>query len=442
MLALLLALAPTLHAEEITRTGDHFEIICHFANLKAADQALEAVEATWRYADQMYALGEWGDRDPMPVHLYRNADEYRVAEERLTKGAFRNNLAFTHHDTQSAHVALQPPLVDAALDQVGLPAQTLRLLAHEAAHLIRYSHNPNFRSHPGWLADGTAAWIDEMVSKELKLFKRIEEDPYFSTSIVRVKELIKRNALPTFEQLINDQTDNLKPDERYPTRWLMFRFFNKGSRRNALIEVLAETRRFGGGSGFTEKVAEAARVAIGEHKLKTIDKDFRKYVGSFEPAWNEIYRSMAHTKAGWIQAAFPDTNAICWRQTESGKKYSVSGELTILAGSRHQLNVFLGKSDTGFFSVAFTAGDGVFLFEYLSATNEWLSRGSMDCADVLADKPFSFNVMVEGKEVEVEVNGKSVVSSVAQEVRLDGPWGLSTQSGATGIWKIKRAPGL
>ncbi len=434
--------ASVTSADDLIRKGEHFELVCHFQNEQAADQAFAAVEATWEFAEQLYGLDKESERELLRVHLYRNEAEYAAAEQELTQGKFRRNLAFAHFDSMSAHVALQPPLVDASLAELGLPVQTVRLLAHEAAHLIRYAHFSNFRSHPGWLADGSASWIDEMVLSKLGLVIDPEKDPNFSTAMVSVQKLMERDALPNFEQVLADQTDDLEFYERYNVRWMVFRFLAQGKQRDSLVKLIACIRPLGGGEGFVDRAAEAVKVEFGASKYQSIDKALRRFIKSLDPAWEEIYRSLQGSGNSWTQSAFESKNAIAWRREKSGKKYSLVGELTLLPGPRQQMNLFLGRNEKGFLSIAFTAGQGVNLFEFLSETNDWQNRGFAECKDLRTLEAFRFKVSVDGKDVSLEVNGKPLLSGAVQTISLEGPWGLSAQSGSTGKWVLKKAPGL
>lgn len=427
--------------DETIREDDHFKLICHFVNEAAADQALAALKFTWTRAAELYGSDEDAELEVLTVHLYRDPAAYVAAEKELTQGAFERNLAFAHFDTLSAHVALQPPLSDEALAQVGLPAQTLRLLAHEAAHLVRFVRVPNHRSHPGWLADGAASWVDERVKYDLELMDEMEQDPNFSTSLLRVQRLLERDALPTGAEILRDQLDGLEFFERYDVRWLYFRFLMEGKYAKPFRKVRDKVRRLGGGANFTERLFEEILDIWSEKKLATIDKAFREHLVSYEPAWDEVFRALQCNGERWLQAGYKK-NAIAWRREPAGRKYTLAGELTILPGPRQQMNVFVGRSDAGFFSVAFTAGGGITLFEYLSATSAWERRGLVECEGVRLGEPFAFAISVEKDRVSVDVGGRTVVRGEAQSIPLSGPWGLSAQANSAGTWKLERAPGL
>lgn len=434
-----LALALCLSTEEtLVREGEHFRLVCHFSNEQVADRALEAVEAVWDRFEEIYPLDD--DAELLEVHLYRDAAGYEGADQELTGGQFKRNLAFAHSGTLSAHVALQPPLSDGALAELGAPTQTLRLLAHEAAHLARYSACANYRSHPRWLADGIAGWVDEQVCADLGLYVERAQDPHHSTGMVNVQRLLERGALPTVEQFLTDDLDDLEFHERYSVSSLYFRYLLEGQYESRFRKVLAEARRLGGGGDYTERLGSAALKIFGKSRLASINKGFAAHVRSQEPAWKEVFRSLSFEGSRGVQAAF-DSNAIAWRRTPAGRRYTVAGKLTLLPGPQQQMNLLIGESERGFLSVAFSSG-GIDLFEYLREGSAWHSRGAVKCAAVHPGQAFEFRVSVDGSDVRVEVDGAEVLTGAVEFLSLEGPWGLGAQARAAGIWELEEAPGL
>lgn len=429
--SLVLAVLPLSACSE-----EDFIFNCGLESERAATEARTALDLVLPRAREVYDLREDFEMGEPRVFLYADRQAYEEVEQELTGGAFKRNLAFAHIKSLTAHVALQPEIGPEALERVGLPAQTLRLLAHEAAHLVRFAHMKNSRNHPGWFSDGAASWIDEKVSLDLGLLSDVETDPNFATNILRVQGLLERGALPSVDDLFHDRTEELEWSERYDVRWMFFRFLLEGEHGERLRTLLAEARRLGGGADFTERLGETAVKVFGKRRYGKLDTEFRAYVSSFEPAWQEIYRCLYRSGEHWVQAAY-EKNAIAWRREPSGKAtYKVSGELTILPGSGSQMNLLLGRGDEGFFSVAFTAGAGVTLFEYLSEGSRWERRAFAECADVVVGEPFRFEVRVSRSKVRVKIEGESVASARPQELDLSGPWGLGAQSRSTGLWKI------
>ena len=293
--------------------GAHYEVVCHFSKPKVAQRTLAVVEATWPVAMRLYGVSLKPLREPLAVHLYRDANAYVEAEARLTGGRFRRNLAFAHFATKTAHVALQPDLSDEVLDRVGPSFQTLRLLVHEAAHLARYSAIRNYRSHPGWFADGNATWIEERVLTAMGVMSGIEEDPSFCAKISHVQKLVAKDALPSISQILHDDTEALAFFERYSVRWLFFRFLRE-EHEPLLRHVIVRMKRFGGGGQFAARVAAALERKIGAEALADLDQQFEQYIAQLSPVWDEMSRSLHASGEDWVQTAFENSDAIAWRR--------------------------------------------------------------------------------------------------------------------------------
>lgn len=435
-----LAVIPHLQGDAnqaIIREGDHFRFVCHFQNEAAADQGLMAVESAWRVGAKLYDRKRDSSMDLLEVHLYRNVTDYEAADQKLTGGQFQRNQAFAHFATLSAHVAMQPPLSDAALTHIGLPGQTQRLLAHEAAHLVRYTLMPNFEDHPKWLADGAASWIDEQVSRDLGILDAIEDDPNFSRAMLGVQTMLEHENLPSLFQLLHDDTGELEFHARYDFRWAFFHFMLQGKEEKRFLDAVRKVRSIGGGNGFTERYFEELSKIWNEAHLLKVEKSFHAYIKNWEPEWDEIFRNLYFNGEHWIQAAF-QSNAIAWRRKPSGERYTLQGELTILPGKKQQMNLFLGYSQEGFFSVAFSAGVGVTLFEYVDGI--WNRRAFFPLESLILGESFPFQVDVDGAKVHVSIHGKGLGSAYAKNLDLSGPWGLSAQASSVGIWELHKAP--
>jgi hypothetical protein len=397
-----------------------------------AERALEVAETTWDVATQLF--GAEGNAEALlDVHLYRDAAAYERADQELTGGQFKANLAFAHWNSLSAHVALQPPLMDAALQIVGLPYLTALLLAHECTHLVRFTSCQNYRSHPDWYANGCADWVEVRVLEQLGFLDETAADPASCAQTGLVLGLIDRDQLPSVADILADTGPELSFFERYAVHGL---FFEMLAERHAkkLAGLHAEIRRLGGGSGFDERAAKAFEEAFGS-AFSRLDADLVKYVQSLDPQWDEVYRSLETSGEEWVQIAFESKNAVAWRtEPIGGKKFTMTGELTLLPGATTQMNVLLGKSDAGFVQVSFVAGVGITLFDYRDRQWTVLARVGSEAIEV-GEPPF-FRIaytdakhklsigIVDGPELELEV-----------PIDLSGPWGLGTLAGSAGIWR-------
>jgi hypothetical protein len=426
-----------------TRTGKYFRVICHFKDDAIAAEALTTAEQVWPVAAGLLAVSDEPPDNPHDIHLYRTAADYEKAEAKVTAGKFNDNQAFAHWETQTAYIAIQPGCSDDVLQHVGLPAMTRRLIAHEAAHLVRYATMPNFRSHPAWLADGAASWVEERVMIDNHWSSDAQSDPTASTMILQTSRLLANNALPTVDDILGDKIDNVHWRERYAVRWMLLRFLKSTTKPEQFRSIMNEARRLGGGADYAGQLTEFTRKTLGPERLKTIDDEFQTYIRAQNPVWNEVFRSLETAGSEWTQIAFPDTNAIAWQAEPMGTDaYVLTGECQFLPSWQRQLNVLVGYDDKGFVSIAMAAGGSVTVFVYNSRDDTWKRVDRAVVASLLVGPWMYFRVDVAGNKIRVALNGKEVLDCTVPDKSLRGPWGLGAQAGAAGHWRNVKAQPL
>ena len=446
LLAILLvvAVAPVARTEDeggtnpgtntnTVREGAWFRVVCHFEHDRAADDALAAVEAIGPLAARLYGLRPPKARDLLEVHLYRTIEDYEAAEQALTGGAFKRNLAFAHHESHTAHVAVQPPVSEEVLDRLGLPHLTQNLLAHEASHIVRFRAMPSFRSHPMWLVDGAAIWLAVQGELARKRIESIQACPLTATEIGHGQRLLAEGRLPSAADLLHDRTEELSFYERYASRWLFFTFLASGPHAQGFAKALRKLRSMGGGPDFADRLE--ARVAQATAPVETLDAQFRTWLAGLAPTWREVIRALDTNGTAWVQAAWPDSNAIAWRtQPVGGRCYTLAGRVEILPGANVQMNALLDKAEAGFVSVAMRSDGWLTVFEYESAGNAWNRRASVEHAGLRRQGPIAFRIRVEEGRLTVFVGDERALDVELAGRTLDGPWGLGAQAGTCGVW--------
>jgi hypothetical protein len=433
---LLLALLPVpAAADETVAEGAHFRVILHFPANGLEQEALRQVEAVWKLGAELYGVAQDRRREPLDVHVYRTEADYEAEEHKLTGGAFRRNLAFAHHATRSAHVALQPYVSDRTLAAVGLPYLTRSLLLHEATHLIRYHAMANYRSHPNWLADGAAMWLKHRVLAGSEAGAGEDKEPLSSTYVVRTRRLFEAGTLPSVKRILADDLEDLPFYTRYATRWLFFRYLQENHAR-PIRKTLREARRLRESPAFGQELTTLLAGALGKKRFASLDDGFRHYLRSLEPEWEEVLRSLSGSEQRRVSTAFPQSNAVAWRVEPVGElPYALEGTVTILPNTERQLNILLDRSEDGFVCVALNADHGVTLFEYESARSKWHRRGARRHAAVAVNRPFRVRVEVRKGRVDVLIDGKQLLGVDLPDRRLDGAWGLGGLAGSAGIWR-------
>ncbi|GJM26127.1 MAG: hypothetical protein DHS20C16_25420 [Phycisphaerae bacterium] len=436
-LVLFLIVAPGYcAAEEFVQTGKYFRVVSHFDDDQIASEALKTAEKVWPVATKLLAVSDQPPEKLRDIHLFRTADDYQKAEFELTGGKFKDNFAFSHWGTQTAYIAIQPECSDDTLSQIGLPAMTRRLIAHEAAHLVRYANFPNFESHPNWLGTGAGVWIADKVMIDNGWSQGSEDDPETSTMIVHATELLKDSTRPSVNDIFNDDLNQVHWRKRYALRWLLFRLLVDSTDESEFRSIMKKARQLGGSSDYTTRLNAIIQKSLGPERMKKLDSEYRAYLASLKPKWDEVFTSLETAGPEWTQIAFSDVNALAWNTAPNEKdSYVITGEFKILPGWKRQLNLLLRRNADGFVSMAFVAGGSVTVFEYGSAKNTWDRLGSVRVESLAVDRWVPFEVKISKDTMQIKLDRKSVLSIPLDGKSMRGPWGLGAQSGSAGMWR-------
>lgn len=443
MLALSFTLAlvarPAPFAPDSVATGAHFRIEAHFAGDAVANDALATAEATWPLVTALYGPIQLGTDERLVVHLYRTAADYERAEDALTHGRFKTNLSLTSHETREAHVALQPDVHDGALARIGLTMLTRECVAHEAVHVASAHAWPNWNTLPDWFSEGAAMWITQETMVQGGWAPKTLDDPTLSTDARRVQRLHEAKQLPRLADIVDGKLGELTGPQRYALWSHVFRFLHDGKTSAAFTKLAGVARATGGGAQHGEKVARAARELLGgDAGLAALDTEFASCVKALAPRWEEIHRSLSTRGDAWAQTAFPQSNAIAWRTDDAGgERYQLSGEFELLPGANQQLNVLLGRTDSGFVQVAFNAGNGVTVFEFDNRREgdaAWKRLGFLEASAVRAGARVKFLVRVDKSKLTITVDDAKAGDVDLAGHPMKGAWGLGALAGSAGLW--------
>lgn len=446
LVPLVLVLAPHARpqAAPVERQGAHFKLVSHLARPELADEALAAAEAAWPLALDALGLKEKKLDAPLEFHLYPDAASYEAAEQPLTGGKFKANLAFSHFESKSGHVALQPPSAPQALAEFGLPALTLYLIAHEASHLASYAYCPNALDFPEWFAEGMAVRVGVGAVVGLGRMHEGEAEPYTARSAVLCQELLQKGELPPAGKILAAEIGNL---EFYPRYAASFRFyaFLRAKRAKDLERIVKAIRTQEGGEAYRAGLmAELGRLWK-EKELEKLDKDWQASVKALAPQWDEVYRSLEWRGEGWVQRAFGTSNALTFA-TDGPKSvpYTASGVVRVLPGDAHQMNFLLGRTPKGFLSVALNFPHGVSVFRYeAGAKEEWKELGTAAATDMKIGQELAFRIEASAAELVVFLADKEVLRAPLGGRSPIGTWGLGAQKNTTGEWRsivVQAAP--
>ena len=410
-----------------------FRIHVPVTQKEVVQQVTEVGESTWEIASRLY--GSELPKRKLDVHLYRNRDEFNAADKKLTGGQFEKNQAFAHHDSQSAHVALQPPVSDDLLKTVGLPRLSAGLLAHEMAHLVRFNHMPHsFKDHPQWLVDGVASFLDQRVLAATGYSKDPEHDPDFGFDCRRVRKLLEHRKLPSATTLLDNQTLEVGFYHRYSVRGIFVSML-ASKYPTEFQAFLQDLRRLGGGPNF----AERSKKLLLEHlavDAKTLDRQFEKYVESLSPVWCEAGRSLETFGPEWNQISFPGSTATCWRQSALNDSFTVSTTATIHNAGGNQLNIRIGQRES-FSQISITAGYGLNVFQF--ADGEW-NMGLKEKVDgIKINKPIKLSIEHDHRTraTLVKLDGKNIFEG-KMTLGTNNKLALGVQNGSAVTWEKLR----
>jgi hypothetical protein len=421
-------------AQPTVRTGAHFRVLCDFASGRAADEALSTVEAVWTQAAPLYGVADAPPSPPLEVHLYRHRAAYDAACDRLLAGKLKRNLAFAHFPSRSAHVALQPPVPDAALAARGLPYLTRNLLAHEAAHLVRFHAMAAYRDHPLWFVDGSAQWFKLQALLALGLVRSAEEDPLMATGLRRAQAVRARGALPKVARILADDLHGLHFYERYAVRQAFFAFLAEPSRRAALQRFVHAMRDAAPGADLGARMARGLAAALGDEVFGRIDDLFGAWLDARRPAWEETARSLETAGTEWTQIAFPERDARAWRIADApGTSYAFTARVEIPGPGPGRADVLLGRRPEGFVAVRLDPAQGVEVVRRQTRGDAWQVLAHATRTFPL-DRPVPLRIEVRDGHLTVFLQGASLLQVALPPTDLAGPWGLGVRRGTTALW--------
>lgn len=436
--ALLLAL-PLLQEAPVERTGAHFKIVSHLPGATLADEALLAAEAAWPLALAELGLKEKKVASVPTIHLYPDVASYEAAEQELTGGAFKANLCFSHFDTRSTHIALQPACSAQTLAELGLPILTQFLIAHEASHLVSFVHLPNSLDHLEWFAEGMGTHVGLAALASLGRMRPGLAEPLASRSLVLCKKLLAEGKLPEAGQVMAAEVGDLEFYARYAVSHRFYQLL-RAKHGKDLARMAEAMRKQGGGEGFRAGILGEFGKLWKEKELARLQKEWLADVREAEPEWDELLRSLetrGEVGEHYVQRGFPESNAVAFRnQAMTALPFAATGTVRVVPGDAHQMNFLLGRSEKGFLSVAFTFPEGVTVFRCdFGATDTWTILGRAEVAGLKIGAETPFRIEASAEELGVSVNGAEVLRAQLHGRSPLGPWGLGAQAKASGEWK-------
>jgi hypothetical protein len=421
-------------------TGRNFSIVSHLDDSSGLPIALEAAEAAWAEALEFYDGPEPVLDEPLTIHIYPTTSAYEAVEKTLTGGRFRKNLAFSHISSRSAHIALQPLIPSEARAVIGLPPQTLRLVAHEAFHLATYSYVPHASWLPEWFDEGSASSADGEVTKRLSLApKDDDEDPWSSTYAFLANELLQSDRFPPTSAILRDELDGLDRRERYGLQRLVVTFLRR-ERPEILTKLIAAAKAETDGYRLREGFRNFERAVVSGSSRNGIEAGFRDFILRRAPKWFEVRRSLVCGPDRWIQCAFESTDAIAVRTDDHGGFVRVRGNCLPLAPSGFGAFVVLRGAATDVeIDRSSTGGTRLVSRAHRKNRGEVIAKSVPDATlpesseGARSANGSSFDITGDGDRIVVVIDGR-----VAMDRRVPGfrplTWGVGTRRSHAALW--------
>lgn len=427
--------------------GPRFEVFCHYACGDGADEALEAADLAWTLVSGLVPLPDSLER-PFAVRLYR-AEAFRTVARMLARNGLEEGAAFASPQRRTAYIDLVPPVTEAALRRAGLPGRTLRLVAHEAAHLALYAGAGGPPRTPDWVSEGIAQHVERIASAELGLFPGAA-DPQAAAQAWRAFSLLRTSRLPSLAAILAEGANVAHTRGDYAVRALVFAFLRE--ERPTLWERLMDRVVAGlGDPALPDTMAAIARAHLDGEGESALNAAFAHYVETEAASsrWLQV-RDAALAADTLPHAGLPGGRVSVlatdpWR----GAAIRVAGSLAFAERTDGEMGLILGRAGRRSTVVAFDPSAG-----RISVRKE-TGRGGLSRADghpiaTAALEPatiWTFDVRVTPRpaddevRIEVRVDGATVIDAALPDGDGAGVWGLYADRGAAGIWSRVTAGG-
>jgi hypothetical protein len=428
----------------------HYRLVCHFPACDApAAQALEAAESAWEQTASVFGEPRAGaPRDLLTIHLYRTRADFDAARRKKHSGVHRVN-SFANVNSRSAYVFIRPGMSDVLLRRLGLPPPTLRIVAHEAAHLAVSRIESIRQFYPDWLGEGSATWAAQRAMASLGVTSSMLHDPRTGARIGNAQRLLEDGYFPRGDSLFMEKEGRHKAHQ-YGVHYLLFAFLEGTPKYRPVLDALIQTEhalRSHDGAAALKNVPDSIHAL--PDRLDALERDFHAYVASLKPRWTGGTKSTLSTGDTWMQFTTPPKGAT-WRLDSLGAaRYTLTGQFEILPGAGQQVNVLLGcsRGDVCYdgrpppagtyraIKVAFAADAGVRLLAHAGGAGDstrWtlLAEGGT----VQASQRTPFRISRRRDRVVVSLRGDSLLSAPFERTARYESWGLGGESGTVARW--------
>lgn len=261
------------------------------------------------------------------VRFHGSAASFERADRRLASGRYREQRAFSHARTRTAHILSELEPDPATWGRWGPGPHGERLAVHEAVHLATYRVALD-AGWPAWVAEGVAGQLEEgWVEARARRGggaggAAVRGDPWLDTRHRARAAVAASGGLPTTAAFLRGGLEEAPLGTRYAL-WAGFMgtLLDPPFRASTLAFMgeLAAAPPPGGWS--EEAVARRFERIFDSATRAAIDKRFRERVREAQPVWLELRRASGHdgTHDGtaWLVQRPAGRDALLWRPADA-----------------------------------------------------------------------------------------------------------------------------
>ena len=376
-------------------------------------------------------------QDNSSLELHMLFKDYERMDRELNDGAFRRNWAFANGNVRQAHVALQPPLEYGVLLETGLPLQTKIQVAGAAVYLCLYRAFPNSAYQPDWLRQGLSGHLGSEALRELGIMGGIVEEPWTCEEIHAIRRLFEDKPDYDVMSILDGEEKDISTGRLGSVRDAFIAWLRD---IGAFDEMINAARQLGGGETYEQRIKQATLEAIANAGVDDPSAAFRAWIDAFEPQWREEYRSLTTHGDVWLHTAWDRNNAVCWNhETLGDRDWELTGSVKIYERDKAQLNVLLGRTETGFMSVALGPSFGVTVFHRKYAQGnekgKWIRLENKPIDSLVMGEWVDFKITKRRDRLLIKINRERPVIIDVSDIDLNGNWGLGCQNKSAGEWR-------
>jgi hypothetical protein len=452
---------PLPELEEVeTAAGARYAVACHFPCGGVAPEALRVADLAWEGVAVLFPLPD-SVASPMTLRLYR-AEAFREVALALTRDHLEEGAAFSSPQRRTAYIELIPQVSEASLLRDGLPAPTLRLVAHEAAHLAIAAAAGGAPRLPDWLSEGAALAVERDVAARLRLYAGTL-DPRFAAQTWRTYSLMRTGLAPSLAALLSEPPDVAAGRADYAVRALAFEFL-RAELPGTWSRLLEVAGRQLGDPGLADSLTALAAEELGAAGgADRVDASFRAHVAraAEDIGWLEL-RGLPREGEALAHAGLPGGRVTVlavdpWRE----ESLEVRGTLEFAGGTGEGAGDGLVRREPGARGApsgalgVFVAGDAearlVVAFDYregrVTVRREARFAGAPGTGDGIAEavvelpRSHGFSIRLHAGDVagpgtlEVRIDGARILATEVADGDARGDWGVVAEPGASGVWR-------